>query len=197
MCHKQDSVCLLKAWVPAHCLHSIRQTGGPFTLPPPPVQVVHSSRVNTIHGVSSRFFHPDPEKWKSPFSFSCLSRWLQHTLSHQLSSRLPGQDPDWRTERRNSFHPLRSRLSPPEQGNKVPEPRSHSPKFLLMMVWENVGVGVGVCLSRPHMAHMFQTCTLITCAGRTCCVWLQCDCRAILCSCRGRLSGGVGHLRGI
>lgn len=144
----------VKARVPAHCLHSIRQTGGPFT--PPPPQVVHSSRVNIIYGVGSCFFHPDP---KNERAHSLFPASLVGSYCH-ISFPVLSLTKAW-TERRNSFHlPLLPPPPPPflRARNKVLRPRSHSLKFFLIIVWETAGVGGGGggCLSRAHMAHMSQ-----------------------------------------
>lgn len=148
----------VKARVPAHCLHSIRQTGGPFT--PPPPQVVHSSRVNIIYGVGSRFFQPDP---KNERAHSLFPASLVGSYCH-ISFPVVSLTKAW-TERRNSFHlPL---LPPPplflRARNKVLRPRSHSLKFFLIIVWETVGVRGFVsaghtwltCFNHAHTDHMY------------------------------------------
>lgn len=141
----------VKARVPAHCLHSIRLTGGPFT--PPPPQVVHSSRVNIIYGVGSRFFHPDP---KNERAHSLFPASLVGSYCH-ISFPVVSLTKAW-TERRNSFHlpllffPLSESK---EQGAAAPVTLS---EILSHNRVRDCG-GQGVCLSRAHMAHMSQPCT--------------------------------------
>lgn len=71
--HSQHTVC--------RNTHSDWRTFHP-TIPP----VFHSSRVNIIYGVESRFFHPDPQMKELILCF--LSHSLTHSPSHQLSSHL-------------------------------------------------------------------------------------------------------------
>lgn len=133
---------------PALCLHTLTQTGGPFT--PPYPRPCFTSRVNIIYGVYSRFFSTLTLKWKSSFSVSSLSLSLSrsHSLSHTSFPAIPLTHT--RTDGCNSFHFFTFFQS---VRNKLLQPRLYFHKVLLIIKCE----GGGETLTLRQAALILET----------------------------------------
>lgn len=163
----QESFLFVKAWVLTQCQHTVCKNTPDWktfrrTIPP----IFHSSRVNIIYGVESRFFHCDPQMKELILRFLPLS--LTHSPSHQRSS----QPSLWLTLGQMDvtlsifylffFQSVRNRLLKPRlylHGN--PLIVKYESWDCLHSFWSLRGSFScwGECHCCTHMTHMSHTCT--------------------------------------